>query len=130
MSQRYRPWQRPPSEYDTSWATWVTAALNSLFGLTPPPAPTVTAVAKGTGFIYVTWNEVPGAFAYNVWESTTPTLPSGGPAATAIAISGNATNSVLVPSPSGSARYFAVQAVNAEDTVVGAVSAWVKATAT
>ncbi len=42
MSQKFRPWQRPPAEYDVNWATWVTSVLNSLV------IPTVTLL-KGSG---------------------------------------------------------------------------------
>ncbi len=42
MTQKFRPWQRPPAEYDVNWATWVTSVLNSLV------IPTVTLL-KGSG---------------------------------------------------------------------------------
>jgi fibronectin type 3 domain-containing protein len=76
-----------------------------------PSAPTnVTAAASGSTQVTLSWNTVPGATAYNIYDSTTP-----GHEAAPIALTvsgGSATGGTVTGLSSGHTYYFVVQAIN------------------
>ncbi|MFN8482697.1 MAG: hypothetical protein U0768_06590 [Anaerolineae bacterium] len=70
-----------------------------------PPAPTISAGRVQWNLIQLTWNAVPGAKAYHLWQSTNPSM------AGAVTIYSGSAAPVNVTLPIGN-FYFTVQAAN------------------
>jgi mannan endo-1,4-beta-mannosidase len=93
----------------------VIAGCKGLFGghggknLTAPVTGLTAAAASGQ--VTLNWNAYPGASSYNIWRSTTSTLPTGGPI-TYLPIQNPPTGTTFTDTTvtSGTTYYYAVNA--------------------